>query len=89
MIPSIVTAKNTRNICLRILFFGFSFLLMPWLLPSVGGLAQTVDGFVTRIDSSKEFQIGTLHTVISGQTQCETQTLDFDIQLKEKTHAVH
>jgi len=44
--------------------------------------AEMVDGFVTRIDSPTEFNVGTLHVVMDGETQCKTETLHSDIHLR-------
>ncbi len=49
-------------------------------------LATTVDGFVTKLDSSPEFEISMLHIVMNGKTLCETETLNSNIQLKYKSY---
>jgi hypothetical protein len=48
---------------------------------------KTVNGFVTQIGSPTDFALGALHIVIDGKTQCATQILDSDIQLKNQAHA--
>lgn len=47
----------------------------------------SADGFVTKIDSPTEFELGTLHVAMDGKTECSTERLDSAIELKEKTHA--
>ena len=44
--------------------------------------AATVDGFVTKVDSPTEFNIGTLHVVMDGNTVCETETLKSNVELE-------
>ncbi len=56
------------------------------LFPAIGADAEMVDGFVTRMDSATAFDVGALHIVMDGKTQCETGTLDSNIQLKGKTY---
>ncbi len=43
---------------------------LAFILMGTAADAETVDGFVTRIDSPTEFNVGTLHVVIDGKTQC-------------------
>ncbi len=50
----------------------FSLLLLLLVVPAG---AATANGFVTHIDSSTEFDVGTLHVVMSGQTHCEAREL--------------
>ena len=38
-------------------------------------LAATVNGFVTRIDSPTELEIGTIHVLITSQTSCDFEVL--------------
>ena len=47
--------------------------------------AATVDGFVTKVDSPTEFNIGSLRIIMNGKTHCETETMQSFIALKEKT----
>lgn len=42
-------------------------------------LAETVDGFVTQLDSPTEFDVGTLHISMNGNTQCRKATMDSNI----------
>ena len=52
------------------------------------GRAETADGFVTKVDSSKEFDVGTLHVGMDGKTQCRKEDLRSNIELQGKVHGV-
>lgn len=44
--------------------------------------AIILNGFVTQVNSPGDFYVGSLHVILNGKTQCETQNLDSEIQLK-------
>ncbi len=54
---------------------------------SLGSGKVSADGFVTKIDSPTEFEMGALHVVMDGKTACSTERLDSNIELKKKTYA--
>ena len=41
-----------------------------------GATAETVDGYVTVIESPTDFYLSTLHVVADGNTRCDAETLD-------------
>ena len=61
---------------------------LAFVLLGTAANAATVDGFVTKVDSPTEFDVGTSHVVMDGKTQCKTEILHSIIGLKEKTYAV-
>ena len=64
---------------LRMVLIYLSLLALP-----VSSMAGTLNGFVTQVISSTDFDVGALHVMMSGKTQCETEDLHSDIQLISK-----
>lgn len=56
------------------------------LLLVVPAFAATENGFVTYINSSTEFDVGTTHVVVNAQTNCEAKTLPV---LKMSYHPIY
>ena len=50
--------------------------------------AETIDGFVTKVDTPATFDLGTLHVVMDAQTQCETEILRTNVQLKNPAYHI-
>jgi hypothetical protein len=58
--------------------------LVALVLSAPNGAAATLNGFVTQVNSPADFYVGSLHVVLNGKTQCETQGLRSEIQLKRR-----
>lgn len=64
-----------------------------WAFIAIGSLvcsspqsvSEEIDGFVTGIDTSTQFDVGSLHVVLSRQTNCATEAVDYRIALKKET----
>ena len=60
-------------------------LICLWLLViPVSSMAETLDGFVVRIISPTIFDMGALHIRMNGKTQCETEHLRSNIEMKDE-----
>jgi hypothetical protein len=56
--------------CIAIAVLAFCFL-------ETAAFAETIDGFVTRIDSPTEFNVGTFHVVLNEKTNCRIRKTAF------------
>lgn len=62
-------------------------LLISILCLAIPSRAATFDGFVTEVDSPIEFNVGSLHVMMDGKSECYVETMDSNIELKEKIYA--
>ena len=60
-------------------------LVFPLLLLAAPARASTVDGFITRIDSPTEIEVGTMHVRITSKTSCSFEALSESTRSKPVT----
>ena len=74
MKSSIQVGTRSKNRFQSYLLWLLAIFPIMFLFTVVPALAVTADGFVTKIDSPTEFDVGTLHLILNAKTSCEDKT---------------
>ena len=78
-----MTVLIQRNRCKR-----EQLLLVMLLCLIVPMSAATKSGFVTKIYNPNEFDVGALRVLVSQQAHCETETLEYNVELESTTSSL-